>query len=222
MSWISYYVLNFRWACQSPSSRCRRHTHLTPTGRSKKTVCWVYLALKNFHQISWLVTSGWGKSRVGWAPAKGPSPKIWQRWQRLQLVCNMYPKFWSSFSWSFVTVSPVGWVKLNQQWICLFSLTLGLHIGICLVYGKWTIGHPLQYNFPQLLLGCVLWFRNQVKWFARASSYQDSWSEAKRIGTKLLIAIVTNIVRIMKILLEDDNKFSMNSTSQRQSSSSSS
>ena len=75
----------------------------------------------------------------------------------------------------------------------------------------------VQDNSPQLLLGCVLWFRNQVKWFARTSS-QDSWSESKRIGTKLLIAIVTNIVRIMKVLLEDNNKFSTNSTSQRQSS----
>ena len=91
-----------------------------------------FLEARFFFQVSWLVTSGWGKSSIGWAPAKGPSPEIWQGWQRLQLVRNLFfvaILFWSSDTRlslsSPVTVFSVGWVKPNQQSICLFSLTLG-------------------------------------------------------------------------------------------------
>ena len=73
-------------------------------------------------QVSWLVTSGWGKSSFGWATAEGPPPKIWQGWQRLQLVFIR----WDLFNHFNNAVFSVGWVRQkNQQWICLFSLTLG-------------------------------------------------------------------------------------------------
>ena len=75
-------------------------------------------------------------------------------------------------------IPSVGCMKLNQQWICLFSLTLGLHIGICLVSLCIENGHSLQYMlktmFPSSSL--VVFFDFETK--------SNDLQEPRRIKTR--------------------------------------
>jgi len=78
-------------------------------------------------------------------------------------------------------------MKLNQQWICLFSLILGLPIAppwLCSLISK-----PSQMICKNFVTRLVI----RIK---------ENWDQA---------TYITNIVRIIKILLED-NKFSVNVT----------
>ena len=143
------------------------------------------------------MTSGWGKSSAGWAPVKGPKPENEQRLQKRQVAntvltntsfhihhTHIYPTF-ILFSKRTLTakvvshvIPSVGCMKLNQQWICLFSLTLGLHIGIYLVSLCIENGHSLQYMlktmFPSSSL--VVFFDFETK--------SNDLQEPRRIKTR--------------------------------------
>ena len=147
------------------------------------------------------MTPGRGKSSAGGAPDKGPKQENEQRLQKHQVantvLCNspfrihhthMYITFilFSKKTLRAEVVShvipSVGCVNLNQQWICLFSWTLGLHIGIYLLsvtnslcMENW---HSLQYIFKTILpsSSLVVFFDFETK--------SDDLQEPRRIKTR--------------------------------------
>ena len=119
----------------------------------------------------------------------GPQQKVHHQKSGRGGRANSWYVIWFYPQLMKLTVLSVGWVKLNQRWICLFSLTLGHLTG--------SQSHSTYPSFtfsPQLLFGCFLWFWTPQKWTGRKRC-QDLWSEAMNVGTKLLIAITNKIVR---------------------------
>ena len=141
------------------------------------------------------MTSGRGKFSAGRAPVKGPKLENEQRLQKHQVantVLSNFP-FRINHTHTILIISSkrtltvevvlhvfhsVGCMKLNQQWICLFSLILGLHIGICLVSLCIGNGHSLQYMLKTILpsSSLVVFFDFETK--------SNDLQEPRRIKTR--------------------------------------